>query len=302
MLISVIIPHLNQPEALGRCLESLHAQSGLRSDVEIIVVDNGSARPPAAICARWPGVRLLHESRPGPGPARNRGIADAGGEILAFIDADCRADGGWLAAIERAFDDPDMQIAGGDVQVPFEDPARPTALECYERVYAYRNRRYVAAGFSGTGNMATRPEVFAAVGPFGGVEIAEDRDWGRRATALGYRIRYLPEMIVYHPARTDFGQMRAKWARHILHDFRRVRGVTGRVRWAARALAVALSPAVELVRILATDRLRGPGQRARAFACLLRVRLYRAGRMLAVLLGGAGRSAERGWNRGAGDG
>jgi glycosyltransferase involved in cell wall biosynthesis len=115
MLISVIIPHLNQEDHLKVGLEALHAQRGVTSDVEIIVVDNGSARLPEMLCSRWPSVRLVSEPTPGPGPARNRGIREARGEILAFIDADCRADLGWLAAVEAAFEDEQTRIIGGDV-------------------------------------------------------------------------------------------------------------------------------------------------------------------------------------------
>ena len=58
-------------------------------------------------------------------------------------------------------------------------------------------------------------------------------------------------MIVYHPARTTFAELYEKWDRHIDHDaadYERVR--FGRLRWAAYAIAVALSPALELPRIL----------------------------------------------------
>ena len=72
MRISVVIPHLNQPEMLVRCLASLR-QSVRRPD-EVIVVDNGSTTLPAEICASFPGVTLLQEPEPGPGPARNLGV------------------------------------------------------------------------------------------------------------------------------------------------------------------------------------------------------------------------------------
>src|SRR4051794_31414111 len=117
MLISVIIPHLNQEEYLRVGLEALHHQRGIGSNMEIIVVDNGSATLPEMVCSEWPDVRLVSEPTPGPGPARNRGIRAAHGEILAFIDADCLADPGWLAAIENAFADGQTRIIGGDVRV-----------------------------------------------------------------------------------------------------------------------------------------------------------------------------------------
>lgn len=88
--VSVIIPHLNQHEALTRCLASLAGQGA----AEIIVVDNGSRAPLDDVMAAFPDVRFLREPTPGPGPARNLGVMHATGEVLAFIDADCRAEKG----------------------------------------------------------------------------------------------------------------------------------------------------------------------------------------------------------------
>ena len=59
--ISVIIPHLNQPEHLRRCLASLAAQNYPRERFEVIAVDNGSAEPPTAALDELPGVRLEQE-------------------------------------------------------------------------------------------------------------------------------------------------------------------------------------------------------------------------------------------------
>ena len=67
---SVVIPHLNQPDFLDRCLASL--ADGSRRPDEVIVVDNGSDALPQAICDAW-GALLLTEADPGPGPARNCG-------------------------------------------------------------------------------------------------------------------------------------------------------------------------------------------------------------------------------------
>ena len=203
MLISVIIPHLNQEQYLRIGLEALHAQQNYTAEIEIIVVDNGSNQLPSSTCSAWPDVRLISEPMPGPGPARNRGIKEARGNILAFIDADCRADSNWLAAIEKAFADGQTHIIGGDVRVGYKS-SRPTFLEPYESIYSYRNNEHIQEGFSGTGNLATLPSVVRSVGPFAGIDVAEDRDWGLRAGAAGYRIRYVPEMIVFHPARETF--------------------------------------------------------------------------------------------------
>jgi glycosyltransferase involved in cell wall biosynthesis len=299
MLLSVIIPHLNQEDHLGVGLDALHAQRGVTSNVEIIVVDNGSASLPETVCSAWPDdVRLVSEPIPGPGPARNRGIREARGEILAFIDADCRADPGWIAAIENAFSDGQTWIIGGDVRVGYAHPSRPTFLEPYESIYSYRNSEHIAEGFSGTGNLATLPSVFAEIGPFAGIEVAEDRDWGLRACAAGYAIRYVPEMIVFHPARRTFAELTWKWDRHIAHDYQLIRpGPLGALRWLARAVGVAGSPLFELRTVLFSPRVSGARERILAFLCLVAIRLYRGGRMLKVLLRREAQKSPAAWNR-----
>ena len=286
--LSVVVPHLNQPEMLGRCLASL--AEGVRRPDEVIVVDNGSREVPEAVCAAA-GARLLAEPTPGPGPARNRGVAASTG--------DCLADRGWLAAAEAALAEPSAAILGGDVRIAVRDPARLTMVEAYESEYAYRMDRYIAReGFTGTGNLVVRREVLAAVGPFRGLEVAEDRDWGQRATALGYRIRYVAGMRVHHPARPSLEDLFRKWDRHVAHDFARARQQRGgRLRWGLKALAMGVSPLAELPRIAASDRIRGARSRGLAFAALARVRLHRARRMAWLLAGGDPGRLAGAWNR-----
>ncbi|WP_415184798.1 glycosyltransferase [Phaeovulum sp.] len=298
--ISVIVPHLNQSEALGCCLRSLAAQTGLFDLAEVIVVDNGSHVLPHDVCARFPGVRLLAELTPGPGPARNTGVGASSGAILAFVDADCVADAGWLAAITRIFaSDPQVGILGGAVFIPRATERRTTALEAYEMVYAYRMDKYISQqGFTGAGNLAVRREVFEAVGPFGGVAISEDRDWGLRATGLGHAIRYVPDMVVYHPARTSFDALQLKWDRHIAHDFNRLRDkFLWRPRTFLRAIAVGLSPLAEIPKLLLTSRLIGLRERGLAFMCLFRIRLHRARRMIGLIASDSEAELLSRWNR-----
>lgn len=296
MQISVIIPHLNQPEALALCLHSLAA--GQRRPDEVIVVDNGSSALPKAALSAFPGAVLLQEAAPGPGPARNRGVAAAKGEILAFIDADCQADAGWLAAAEAALADPSAVILGGDVRIAVAG-ARLTMIEAYESEFAYRMDRYIAReGFTGTGNLVLRRAAFDQVGPFAGIGVAEDRDWGQRARATGLSIRYVPKMRVYHPARPDFAGLKAKWARQTAHDFAALTpGASGRLRFALKALALLLSPPAALWRIARSPRLPNARARGLAFLGLCRVRAMRAGLMVSLLLSRDPSGAARAWNR-----
>jgi GT2 family glycosyltransferase len=278
---SVIIPHYNMPDALDRCLASVRGQR-FDGAVEIIVVDNGSRELPLAVIARHPGVRLLEERTPGPGPARNTGVAAAQADTLVFIDADCRAETGWLSAAVTAVEAGGKRgVVGGEVCIDFIDPAHLTPIEAYEAVFAYRQKMYIEKqGFSGTGNLAMHRDVHAAVGPFSGIAFAEDRDWGQRATAAGYRIAFVPAMRIYHPARTDFSSLQVKWQRHIAHDWASHRAARRPAwQWLIKAAAMPASIVVDGVRLLFSRRLSGIANKLRGIAVLARLRLYRAGEM-----------------------
>lgn len=91
MLLSIIIPHYNLPRIiLSRCIESIVQQRVPSKDYEIIVVDDASNEPPLWLEKSFTGenVRLIIAAHGGPGAARNRGIEEAKGEYIEFIDAD----------------------------------------------------------------------------------------------------------------------------------------------------------------------------------------------------------------------
>lgn len=295
--VSVIIAHLNQPAMLATCLDSLLA--GRRQPDEIIVVDNGSTETPKALCARYPNVRLLSERRPGPGPARSLGAHHAQGDILAFTDADCLVDTGWLEDVAEGLSDPSAMILGGDVRIALAQPDRMTMLEAYESVFSFRVQDYIRRdNYTVTCNLAMRAKVFRNVGDFAGLETAEDVDWGRRATALGYLILYRPKMVVRHPARADLIQMKVKWNRQTGHAFQDVgTSVTARLNWAMRGLAMFVSPVAELPKIAASDKIHGIRERFLAFYALTVIRFHRGRIMLWLLTGGDPAKLVAQWNR-----
>jgi glycosyltransferase involved in cell wall biosynthesis len=297
--ISVVVPYLNQPEHLANCLRSLENQTFGLENVEIIVVDNGSRQTPQAICAQFNKVRLIQELTPGPGPARNKGVSISGAPLLAFIDADCIADKEWLFAIAAAFADPQTEIIGGDVRIALVNPERMTMLEAYESIYAYRQKEYIERqGFSGTGNLAMRREIYNSVGPFAGIDVAEDREWGHRAGNRGHAIVYRPQMVVYHPARHTLIELRRKWDRHVAHDFaQHVHGLLDRTRWVAKAFVLALSPIGEIIKIASSDRVGTTRDRVLAFVALSQIRIYRSWRALSTLLVIKNTRASQTWNR-----
>lgn len=288
--ISVIIPHLNQPAMLARCLGSL--RDGTRQPDEIIVVDNGSDVLPDVPAH----VTLLQQKTPGPGPARNLGVAHATGDVIAFTDADCLARFDWLEMAVRAIAKND--ILGGDVRIACVNPRKLSVLEAYESIYAYRMERYIAEeGFTGTGNLVVKRAILESVGPFAGLEKAEDRDWGQRATGLGFEIKFVPQMRVYHPARPSFADLYLKWDRQLAHDYTLINDSVGKLRWVVKTLAMGISPLAEIPQIAASDRVPRVIDKVKAFAGLCRIRVYRAGRMMDLMLRGRPERLAAKWNR-----
>lgn len=89
-LISVIIACYNIAEYIGRCLDSVLAQT--YENLEIIVVDDGSTDDSGAICDKYATddsrIKVIHKENQGLGPARNSGMKIATGEYIAFVDGD----------------------------------------------------------------------------------------------------------------------------------------------------------------------------------------------------------------------
>jgi hypothetical protein len=86
--VSVIVPLYNKARFVQRSLDSIRAQTW--TDFELLVVDDGSTDESAEVVAGYtePRLRLIRQANAGPGAARNRGLAEARGEYVAFLDAD----------------------------------------------------------------------------------------------------------------------------------------------------------------------------------------------------------------------
>ena len=235
-----------------------------------------------------------------PGPARNKGAAAALAPIVAFIDADCLAQPGWIRGIRSFFEErTEISVLAGSIGIAMVRPDHPTELELYESIYGYRVGLYVERDhYAATGNMAVRRRGFEAVGPFGGIATMEDRAWGRRAKAAGLKIAFAPAVRVLTPACKDFDELGRRWDRHIAHEFKELSpGAPGVMRWLVASIAVAISPIVEACRLIFTGRGPSLAKRLMVLGVVGRLRLHRARAMLAHLFDNQSTKIVNSWNR-----
>ncbi len=114
--ISVVVPSWNEAESLPALLESVRRQS--LPAFEVLVADSGSTDGTEGVVDRA-GFRYLPGPRLGPGEGRNRGARAASGDVLLFVDADCRMPPDLLAGVARALED--ATVIGGATRFLPED-------------------------------------------------------------------------------------------------------------------------------------------------------------------------------------
>jgi len=274
-LISVIIPHYNDLPNLEHCIRLLAAQTLPRNRFEVVVADNNSRcglNEVRRVCGDL--ARVVAAPVQGAGAARNTAVEASRGRVLAFLDSDCRPAANWLERGLSALSE--TQIVGGRVDVDYQDPAHPTPVEAFERVFAFNFKRYIEQlGFSGSGNMFVPRETFDRVGRFR-AKVSEDLDWGRRAVAANYRFHYAPDVVVSHPARRDWTELREKWRKETLQTFvTTLERPNGRMIWFLRSFAILASPLAHWIEIARSRKLDSAAQRLDAIGVLFRIRFWR---------------------------
>src|ERR1700741_1858529 len=101
MTFTIIVWAHNEERSLPACLHSVLAQS--RPPDELLVINNASSDATRAVAEQIPAVRVVDEPRKGLVVARETGRRAARGDVLVYLDADCRAPVMWLARIEQQF-------------------------------------------------------------------------------------------------------------------------------------------------------------------------------------------------------
>jgi glycosyltransferase involved in cell wall biosynthesis len=208
---------------------------------EVIVVDNNSSDQTLATaqgyCRRYPGrIRYIFEPQQGLSRARNAGIRDARGEIIAFIDDDVIAEPTWLHNLTASLQDVKWAGAGGRILPPVDfqpphwltlggemDLGGPLALFDLGDVPSELKRAPYGT------NMAFRKNMFEKYGYFrvdlgrcgNSLLSGEDTDFGNRLMAAAEHLRYEPSAVVHHPVPKE--RLSKKYFRSWWFDFGRTR-------------------------------------------------------------------------------
>jgi GT2 family glycosyltransferase len=189
---SIIIPVLNNPQGLRRCIEALRGQ-GIA--FELIVVDNGSTDETCAV-AELHADRVLICPKLTIGALRNQGAQVAKGQILVFTDSDQRPAEGWLASgLEALAREESAGMLGARYHAPEGSSwvAKTWDLQ----------RRYSDVpgdiGWLQGGNLFVKRAAFERVGGFRTDLVAsEDVDLSFRVRNAGFRVICDPKIINYH--------------------------------------------------------------------------------------------------------
>ena len=207
---SVIVPVRNGARDLPGLLESLGAQSLPRREFEIVIGDDGSTDGATEGLSTDDGlVRVTYGPPANSYAARNRAVRLSRAPVLAFCDADCRPEPEWLDRGLAALENSDL-VAG---RIRIEVPERRTAWTLIDMDSAKDHAFAVRQGVAETANLFMRRDMFERFGGFDdSLPEHGDFDLVERCVAAGARLKFAPDVVVWHPARTSATSViRAFW-------------------------------------------------------------------------------------------
>jgi len=286
LLASVIVPVLDDNAGLRRLANALRSQSLPADQFEVIVVDNGpqdaASERLAAIDEALGGLtaRTLHQPKRGSYAARNLALAQARANVLAFTDADCLPEPGWLeAGLAHLRTEPSADAVAGGIELFAANDNHRSGAELYELVHGFPQERYVTdLHFGATANLFVRKATFDRVGTFDdALKSGGDVEWGRRLHAAGLRMHYERSAVVRHPARRSFRELRLKLER-VTEGIAELRGRSELPArdWVRYVIKPLVPPVQTLRRARRDSRLHSRAEFVRYAATLLALRALTA--------------------------
>jgi glycosyltransferase involved in cell wall biosynthesis len=198
LAVSVVVPVRNCWSDVRELLAALAVQTISRDRFEIVIADDGSERVPDGVATDDGWIRVTSGPPLGSYAARNRAAALARAPVLAFCDADCRPEPGWLEAGLRALEHAD--VAGGRIR--FIVPERPTVWTLLDIELYLDQESVVRDGKAVTANLFVRRGAFERTGGFDtSLPSGGDMAMVLGSVARGATLVYEPNAVVWHPTR-----------------------------------------------------------------------------------------------------
>jgi glycosyltransferase involved in cell wall biosynthesis len=241
--VSVVIASYNSERTIERCLRSLEQQPD-REAFEIIVVDSSQDGTADLIAREFPRVKLFRYSeRKFPGDARNIGVCRSTGDIIAFTDADCFVEPGWVHRILEAHEKMRHPVIGGAVV-----NGNPESYVGWAHYFAEFSQWMPQATSCEMAEIPTtcltvKRRIFEKSGPFIENTYCSDTAFNWTLGRYGYRPLFLPALWVSH---TNIAQLHTLLRRKAFHGtcFARVRATEQSWSRSRRVAYVLVSPAL----------------------------------------------------------
>ena len=193
--VSIVIPAYNAEPTLRECLQAVTTLKST-SEVEVIVVNDGSTDRTSEVASSFPGVRVIDISHGGAARATNIGIQAAHYDIVALIDTDAVVENDWLEKIIPSLDDPTIAAVSGYIVTA--NSSIIGKLVGYD-VESRLSRVPVDTDHLSTTNTAYRRAALFEIGLLDEkLKVGYDVDLSRRLKASGYHLLLRKDVTCRH--------------------------------------------------------------------------------------------------------
>jgi glycosyltransferase AglE len=204
--VSVIIPVHNDYGRLILCLNALNSQDYPKEKTEIIVVDNLSDHVPDYI-RNYNAIFLREEAIKSSYAARNKGILNSKGSVVAFLDSDCIPYANWLSEGVNCMIMENADLVGGDI---IFDLKRNSFFHKFDSRFHLQQEFNINNNTAITANLFVNKFLFEKLELFPEWNSGGDSFWTGKAVGEGYKLLYAKTAIVKHPSRGLFDLLKKR--------------------------------------------------------------------------------------------